>query len=225
VEFLGRVDRQIKLRGYRIEPGEIEAAIRTVVQRDVAVEVDAKLSSSNGADHTLYAWLDGGAIGPELERDLRSKLAQLLPAWMVPRRIIGLENLPMTANGKVDTRALFVPDNDEFNANSKEFSTQTEKLLAELWSELLDGAPVEPGDEFFGLGGHSLLGVRLVALINEKFNISLALRNVFERSSLEAMAADIDNLKMIIPGNDEDSDRKIVRLSRRRRSENRGTTN
>ena len=223
LEYLGRIDRQIKLRGFRIEPGEIEAAIRRAVGSDVDAFVDARRTGGQrgrtGDDHVLFGWVAGTDVTAEGEKALREALATDLPDWMVPRRIVALDRLPLTPNGKVDRAALTTPiaaDGQEAPVSAAAFETETQQLLASLWSELLDGAHVGKDDSFFALGGHSLLGVRLVASIRERFSVDLPLKTVFERADLEAMAAAIDTLKSEDRGGSASAP-TIARRSRRSR--------
>jgi hypothetical protein len=192
VEYLGRIDRQIKLRGFRIEPGEIEAALREVSGADQAV-VDVREADG---DRALYGWVTGADGGDQ--RRWRDALVERLPGWMVPRRIAVLDALPLTPNGKLDRSALTVPEggNDLLeDAGPVAYATDTERELAALWSELLGGESFRPDDGFFNVGGHSLLGVRLVAGIRTRFGVALPLRAIFEQSGLRAMARSVDALR------------------------------
>jgi amino acid adenylation domain-containing protein len=192
VEYLGRIDRQIKLRGFRIEPGEIEAALRAVSGADQAV-VDVR---ETDGDRALYGWVvlpEGEAAAATVWRDA---LAEQLPGWMVPRRIAVLDSLPLTPNGKLDRGALAIPagEGTEAAAGPVTYATDTERELAALWSDLLGGGTFRPEDGFFAVGGHSLLGVRLVAQIRQRFGVTLPLRAVFEQANLAAMARAVDAL-------------------------------
>jgi len=198
VEYLGRMDRQIKLRGFRIEPGEIEAAIKACLGGTVDAVVDARRDVRDDGmdDHALYAWVIGRTLDATEERSLRQELASQLPEWMMPRRIFGLEEPPLTPNGKLDHAALTVvrSDDDEADVLTEGFATATEEALAHIWSELLDGVAITRNDSFFSIGGHSLLGVRLVARIRTRFGVTLDLRQVFEKPNLGEMASAVDSL-------------------------------
>ncbi|MBO6563062.1 MAG: amino acid adenylation domain-containing protein, partial [Nisaea sp.] len=188
-EYLGRVDRQIKLRGFRIEPGEIEAALREVSGADQAV-VDVR---DTDGDRALYGWVTG-AVGDD-QRRWRDALAQRLPGWMVPRRIAVLDALPLTPNGKLDRSALAVPEGEESEDSAPiTYATEAERALAGIWAELLGGGTFRPEDGFFSVGGHSLLGVRLAARIREQFGSALPLKAIFAKPRLVDMAAEIDAL-------------------------------
>ncbi|UUX48467.1 amino acid adenylation domain-containing protein [Nisaea acidiphila] len=197
IEYLGRIDRQIKLRGFRIEPGEIEAALREVSGAEHAV-VDVR---ETDGDRALFGWVaspDGAFPDSTAQRHWREALAEKLPGWMVPRRIALLEALPLTPNGKIDMRALTNPEATDAETESGPvvYATDTERELAALWAALLGGGSFRPDDGFFNVGGHSLLGVRLVAGIRERFGVALSLRTVFEQPGLRAMARAVDALRL-----------------------------
>jgi amino acid adenylation domain-containing protein len=189
LEFLGRVDAQVKVRGYRVEPGEVEAALRAhPAVRDAAVTA---LRDGTGARLAGYVAADAD---PSLPAALREHLRGLLPEHLVPPSITVLETLPLTTTGKVDRRALPAPE----AAAAAEWAppaTETERALAELWTGLLDAPRVGTGDDFFSLGGHSLLAAQLVARLREAFGVELPLRTVFDAPALAALAARIDALR------------------------------
>ncbi len=194
IEFLGRADRQIKLRGFRIEPGEIEGALRACLPNADGVHVGVRPTAA-GEAAALHAWVSGVPIDAAIERALRETLRTMLPAWMVPARILPVPVLPITANGKIDAAALPLPDLAPTPApDAAEDGTATEEALRELWSDLLDGAPVRLSDSFFAVGGHSLLGVRLAAAVRMRFGVDLPLRQIFEKPGLRDMASAIDDL-------------------------------
>ena len=191
IDYLGRRDRQLKLRGYRIEPGEIEAALRDLSGgREAVVEVHGENGESE--DRALIAWLVGPALDGAGEQELRAALAERLPGWMVPRRIVGLERLPLNANGKLDRAALPAPSTTLDAPVSAPPEGPTEERLAELWSTLLDGVHASRHDDFFALGGHSLLAVRLIAAVREAFGVELPLRAIFDTPTLATLAKAID---------------------------------
>ncbi|GAB6041501.1 non-ribosomal peptide synthetase [Endothiovibrio diazotrophicus] len=192
VEYLGRVDRQIKLRGFRIEPGEIEVALREVSGAEqVAVELRERGGGDGAADRALYAWVVASA-DDQAPRRWRASLAERLPEWMVPRRIFLLDALPLNANGKLDRNALVLADEGEMERSEVSYASETERTLAGLWGELLGGGGYRPEEGFFAAGGHSLLGVKLVALIRERLGVELPLRAVFDHPALRAMAAAVE---------------------------------
>jgi acyl-coenzyme A synthetase/AMP-(fatty) acid ligase len=192
--YLGRMDRQLKLRGYRIEPGEIEAALRTISGAEQVV-VDVRTMADG--EPVLYAWVvDSRLVEADELRGWRSALREQLPQWMVPRRIGVIDSLPLNPNGKLDRGALAIPEAGSAARVEREihYGTKTEAELAKIWSTLLGGGRFAPGDGFFESGGHSLLGVRLVALIRECFGVDLPLRAIFDHATLCEMAASIDYL-------------------------------
>jgi amino acid adenylation domain-containing protein len=198
VEFLGRMDDQVKIRGYRIELGEIETCLREheqVGQAAVIVREDAP------GDKRLVAYYTGKSSGraegaPE-ERavepeELRSHLAQKLPAYMVPAGYVRLESLPLTANGKLDRKALPAPEAAAYGAQEYEAPEgETETALAEIWKKVLRIERVGRNDNFFELGGHSLLAIQLVLGIQQEFGIRIGLREVFELPRFSSLAAQV----------------------------------
>jgi natural product biosynthesis luciferase-like monooxygenase protein len=193
VEFLGRADRQIKLRGYRIELDEIESLLsehpavsQAAVIIDGAQNGDARLAA--------YVVADAGTAKLDLAK-LRRHLSRHLPDYMVPADFIVLEQLPFTPNGKVDRKAL--PKVNGSTAAPTKFiapNTPTEKALAELWQKVLRLDHVSVEHNFFASGGHSLLAMQLVGQVRDRFGIELPLRNLFERPTVGKLAEVIDAL-------------------------------
>ena len=187
--FMGRLDRQVKLRGQRVELGEIESALERCSGVERAV-VDVRRNAA-GAE-LLVGWVV--ALEEVDVAALRVTLAERLPPHMVPQALVRLDELPLTAHGKVDRRGLAVPPVD-VRADRELPATETELALATVWSDVLglDESP-RRDDDFFLLGGHSLLATRLASRVREELSVELPLRTVFEASSLEAMAARVDRL-------------------------------
>jgi hypothetical protein len=161
LEHMGRLDFQIKLRGYRIEPGEIEAVLTTHPQ----VLQAAVLGDDTLGDARLVAYVVPGPNQPEAS-ELRAHLRRSLPEYMLPQHILFLSSLPLAPNGKLDRSALPAPykesaDNTSFKAPRGEL----EEAIADLWQELLGLERVGRYDNFFDLGGHSLLAMRLISRI------------------------------------------------------------
>ena len=169
LEFLGRLDDQVKLRGLRIELGEIEAALRKQagVLQAVVVMREGQLIG--------YVVLEGGQ---PTTQELREKLRQQLPEYMVPAAIVVLASLPLTANGKLDRKALPAPEFTSVGSRSP--SNLQEEILAFLFAEVLCLERVGIDDNFFSLGGHSLLATRLTSRIRSTFGVELAGRTLFE---------------------------------------------
>ena len=187
LEYLGRIDHQIKLRGMRIELGEVEAAL---AEHPAVREAVAAVRDAAPGDPRLYAWVVPEAHA-RLDRELlRHFLAEQLPDPMIPRAIVALDALPLTPSGKVDRAALPAPgDADLLRAAAREPpATPLETALAALWSELLGITDIGRRDDFFVIGGHSLLAARLVARLRERLGVEVTLRQVFETPALADLA-------------------------------------
>jgi amino acid adenylation domain-containing protein len=184
LEFLGRDDGQVKVRGFRIELGEIEAQLSA--HPEVRKAVVLAREDAPG-DQRLVAYYEGHG---ELEAGaLKDRLSGRLPEFMVPSAYVRLERLPLTPNGKVDRAALPAPGADAYAARGYEAPEgESEQALAELWSELLGVERIGRHDDFFALGGYSLLATRLVLRINHAMNVDLALKDVFELPVLSDLA-------------------------------------
>ncbi|MCI0663752.1 MAG: amino acid adenylation domain-containing protein, partial [Acidobacteria bacterium] len=191
IEFLGRVDHQVKIHGYRVEVGEIEAALR---QHPCIRECVTLIKEDNRGERSLVAY-----IVPIQEQiidaaQVRSFLKARLPEYMVPTAIVALKALPLTPNGKVDRRAL--PDLERLIESSSAAyvapRTTIEEILAGIWSRMLEIGQVGVNDNFFDLGGHSLLAMRLVSKLRLVFQVEIALRTLFESPTLRAMAEIIE---------------------------------
>jgi amino acid adenylation domain-containing protein len=205
VEFIGRLDQQIKLRGFRVELGEIEAAL----QQHPAVRAAAVIAREDGAGgQRLTAYVVGEQRTGHTEQtggnddsrfsvlgsQLRAFLAQRLPDYMIPSAFVTLDALPLTPNGKVDRRALPAPAQGERPADQPFVAprTPTETLLANIWAEVLGIAQVSADDHFFALGGHSLLATQLISRVRDAFNADLSLRDLFETLTVAGLAERID---------------------------------
>ncbi|MCB9796383.1 MAG: amino acid adenylation domain-containing protein [Alphaproteobacteria bacterium] len=182
LEFLGRLDHQVKVRGYRIELGEIEAALSA--QPGVSLCVVVAREDGPGGKQ-LVAYLVGEAL-PEIEA-LRGSLRSQLPEWMVPSAFVTLDALPLTPNGKVDRKSLPAPDLTRTDALVLP-RTEPEAQMASLWSSILGVAHVSVTDDFFALGGHSLLLTQLASRVRAELGVEVPLRALFEARTLEAQA-------------------------------------
>ncbi|HET7866620.1 MAG TPA: amino acid adenylation domain-containing protein, partial [Burkholderiaceae bacterium] len=200
LQFLGRRDQQVKLRGFRIEPGEIETALARVPGvRDVAVLA----REDEPGRQRLVAYLTGPRVpAPEA---LRSTLARVLPDHMVPAAYVRLESLPLTPNGKLDRQALPAPEGSAFGAVLFEPPQgPLECALATLWGELLGHPQVGRQDSFFELGGHSLLAVQLASRVRSRLGVEVALAQLFAQPRLAGFAqavaaASASTLPAIVP--------------------------
>ncbi|WP_010494699.1 non-ribosomal peptide synthetase [Paenibacillus elgii] len=199
IEYLGRIDHQVKLRGYRIEPGEIEAALR-----ECAGVKDAFVMTweDRPGDIRLVAYAvpeeeAKERAASELPGLWRSELRRKLPDYMVPTAIVVMAELPLSPNGKVDRKALPAPEAGVVtDADYVAPRTPVEAKLSELWKEVLGlSAVVGVKDNFFDLGGHSLRATTLGAKIHQSLNVSLSLRQMFQHPTLELMAQVIEQLQ------------------------------
>ncbi|GLF92746.1 non-ribosomal peptide synthetase [Streptomyces yaizuensis] len=185
LEFLGRRDEQIKIRGHRVEPGEIAAAVRACPG-----VVDAQVVPRDG---TLIAYCVGD-VEPAL---LRTRLAARLPAALVPAAYVRLPALPLLPSGKPDRAALPEPaEGDYAQAAFAPPEGETEQELARLWAGLLPTSRIGRDDDFFALGGHSLTAVRLTAAIRRHFDADLTLADVFAHPTLRALALRVVDLEL-----------------------------
>ncbi|RKH54663.1 amino acid adenylation domain-containing protein, partial [Corallococcus llansteffanensis] len=192
LEYFHRIDHQVKVRGFRIEPGEIEAALLEHPALKEAVVV-ARQDAPGDARLVAYAVAHESST-PEARsgESLRDFLRQRLPEHMVPTAFVLLEALPLTPNGKVDRKALPAPDASAATAEYVAPSTPTEEQLADLWAEVLRLPRVGARDHFFDAGGHSLRATQLVARVRATFSVELPLRAIFEAPVLADLARRID---------------------------------
>ncbi|UZW58433.1 non-ribosomal peptide synthetase [Lysobacter enzymogenes] len=188
LEYRGRGDDQVKLRGYRIEPGEIAAKLAALPQVvDAAVTVEGQ-----GEGAWLMAYAVAAANAEPDPQALRDALRGVLPDYMLPRQIQLLPALPLTANGKLDRKALPKPQTGERDEGVLE--SASERRLAELWRQLLGGELPGRDAHFFARGGHSLLVVRLAEAIRVEFAVAVPLKSLFEQPRLAEQAALLDAL-------------------------------
>jgi len=191
VEFLGRVDHQVKIRGFRLELGEVEAALARHPEVAQAVVVDRDEPATGGKRLVAYVVVRGGGEPPQGAAGLRGFLAAKLPAFMVPAVFVFLDALPLTANGaKVDRRALPAPSGLEGRAEALREAPRTalEQTIAGLWRELLQLEQVGIRENFFDLGGHSLLLARLHARLQEALGRPFAMLDLFQHPTIESLA-------------------------------------
>ncbi|HJX28512.1 MAG TPA: amino acid adenylation domain-containing protein, partial [Thermoanaerobaculia bacterium] len=195
IEFLGRIDRQVKLRGNRLELGEIEAALtRHPALRDAAVVVD---ENGPGGRRLVAFWVGrhDQEAPPPMADEIAAFLRQTLPEYMIPALFVPVDGLPLSPNGKIDRRALtaLIPDLSGKTADSAGTPmTQTEELMAQIWCQVLGVEAVAPQDDFFHLGGHSLLTAGVISRIRETFGAELPLQAVFLTPTVAGLAAAVD---------------------------------
>ena len=193
--YLGRIDDQIKILGYRIEPAEIVS----VLDRHQGIQSSVVMARTDGgSEKHLVAYIVPNANLPLSAGELQSFLRQELPEHMIPVLFVQLESLPLTPNGKVDRAALPPPDTDN-TLRDEEFvapRSPIEKRLAEMLASLLGLDQVGITDNFFMLGGHSLLGTQLISHLRGAFGIELGLRTLFDAPTIEQLALEVEQLVM-----------------------------
>ncbi|MEI6381464.1 MAG: amino acid adenylation domain-containing protein [Cyanobacteriota bacterium ELA615] len=181
IEYLGRIDTQVKIRGFRIELGEIETTLNNHPQIQQAVVIARE---DNPGDKKLVAYIVNNEETIE-PKELRNYLQEKLPEFMVPSFFVNLERLPLTPNGKIDRRALPIPKID-FTSYS-EPSSENEKTIAKIWAELLNLEKVGIDDNFFNIGGNSLLAVSLFQKIEKNFGIILPVSTLFRSPTIREL--------------------------------------
>ena len=180
LQYLGRADEQVKIRGYRIEPGEIQAVLAGLdgVEQAVVIAREDRVG-----DPRLVGYFTGTADPVKI----RVALAEKLPAYMVPAAVVELDSLPLTVSGKLDRRALPVPDYQD-TENYRAPSTPTEEILAGIFAHVLGTERVGVDDSFFDLGGDSLSAMRLIAAVNNSMGSGLGVRVLFETPTVAQLA-------------------------------------
>lgn len=193
IEFLGRVDEQIKIRGFRVEPNEIIAALNSCpgVQNSTVL-----VREEQGGEKRIIAYVVPGADGVLSATALRQRLSTLLPDYMWPSAFVELDSIPATVNGKVDRAALPVPTTANTVRDEAYVAPQgvVENRLAAMIAPLLHLDRVGANDNFFLLGGHSLLGTQLITRISQTFGVDLPLLSLFDHPTLAGMSAEIERL-------------------------------
>jgi len=184
IEYLGRIDDQVKIRGYRVELGEIE----TVLQQHASVRQGVVLAKedSNGNKRLAGYVASEGIFNKE---EITAYLKDQLPEYMVPALWVELENLPVTANGKIDRKALPDPDASVLLSNNYIAPrNEVEEKLAAIWKELLGVEKVGVYDNFFELGGHSLMAIRVISAIRKQMNVELAIKDLFHFTTINDLS-------------------------------------
>src|SRR5260370_4922040 len=187
LEYLARVDNQVKVRGYRIELGEIEATLAN----HPGVTSGAVLAREDEAGNKQ---LVGYVVTPENKpttiEELRLYLREKLPEYMVPAQFVILDSLPLTLNGKIDQKALPAPSHTNIS-DARKFAapgTDIEKALAAIYTELLKVERIGIHDDFFDLGGHSLMAVNMISKIREVFGFDLPLATLLEAPTIASLS-------------------------------------
>jgi amino acid adenylation domain-containing protein len=211
IEFLGRLDNQVKLRGFRIELEEIEAALKrhpAIKETAVRVQNDERVGSR------LVAYLvpnDAGGL-PSAE-EMREALRHILPEYMVPATFVTLEAMPLTPNRKIDRKALPAPDlTRQVSETYIAPRTEMEKGLVEVWSKVLQVNQIGVHDNFFDLGGHSLLAMRLISEVRKVMHEEFSVQEFFQDPTIEKMACVLEKKRAVAP----DSEKRAFHLVLRR---------
>lgn len=211
IEFFGRVDNQVKLRGFRIEPGEIESALAShLAVRDALVVARA----DEDGEKQLVAYVVG-ASGEDVPgaSQLRQFLKERLPAHMIPSLFVSLEQFPLTINGKVDYRALPAPQGAQAVRETTFVApgTMTEEILARIWSKILGVKRIGIHDNFFELGGNSLSATQLVSQVRHTFEIELSVRDLFQHQTIAQLALPIEEalIMQVDELTDEEAEEKL----------------
>ncbi|WP_235865201.1 non-ribosomal peptide synthetase, partial [Streptomyces cacaoi] len=190
LEYIGRADHQVQVRGFRIEPGEIEAAlVRHPQVADAAVVARTEPGAEPGHGVRLVGYVAPAAGAAPRPADVTGHLRALLPEHMVPSAVVVLDELPLTANGKLDRAALPAPRFDSAPASGRAPRTPQEQVLAGLFAEVLGLGRVGVDEDFFALGGHSLLATRLLARARAVLGVELSVRALFEAPTVAGLAA------------------------------------
>jgi len=191
IEFLGRIDHQVKIRGHRIELAEIEAALR---QHPAVREAAVVKKDGRAGDKRLVCYFVAAADPGPLISDLRGYLKQRLPDYMVPSVYVRIEGIPLTPSGKVDRRALPEPELKSRSADEEYVSPRTpvEEVVAGIWADVIEKQAVGRYDNFFDLGGHSLLATRVASRLRQAFQIEVPLRALFESPTVAEIAERIE---------------------------------
>ncbi len=195
LEFLGRADYQIKIRGYRVELGEIEiaAARHPQIKRCVA-----QIRKNSANETELVGYLETGKNAVPFINDLREFLANRLPEYMIPQAFYIIEKMPLTPNGKINRRELEKIGSEMLKPQAEFIApqTETEKILAEIWREVLGLSKISVNADFFELGGHSLKAIQIIARVRDRFRLDVPLRELFAQKTVSEMASLIENLQL-----------------------------
>ena len=191
IEFLGRLDDQVKIRGFRIELGEIEAVLAS---HPAVRQALVRARQDTLGDKRLVAYVvptDPALSGPE---QLRGLLRERLPSYMHPTAYVALDELPLTANGKIDYKALPAPDGSAYASGYEEPVGEIETGLAAIWAQVLKLEKVGRHDNFFELGGHSLLATQVISRARDKFDLHIELEGIFLAGTVRELAEYINVL-------------------------------
>ncbi|MFE5584085.1 amino acid adenylation domain-containing protein [Kitasatospora sp. NPDC056531] len=191
LEFLGRTDRQIKIRGFRVEPGELEDRLRAHPQVTAAVAVPCSGPDGDAFLAAYYVLAPEGTAGDD---DLRAHCAATLPGHLVPSALVRMDALPLTPNGKVDTAALPAATSAPGTA-AQPPETELEQLIADVWADVLGRDTVHADENFFALGGHSLVALRVVSRLKRDAGIALRTKDVYRFPRLRDLARHAESVR------------------------------
>jgi len=190
IEFLGRNDQQVKVRGFRIELGEIES--RLTSHPGVREAVVVAIEQSPGQKRLVAYITSRGQQAPAAD-ELRKVLGMTLPEYMIPSAFVVLPNIPLTASGKLDRRALPMPDNEAFSrAEYEPPAGHVEEAVARIWEDLLGAAPVGRNDHFFELGGHSIMAMQVMVRLRSSLSVEVPVSTLFEHPTLREFCLRIE---------------------------------
>jgi acyl-coenzyme A synthetase/AMP-(fatty) acid ligase/acyl carrier protein len=199
LEFVGRTDHQVKIRGFRVELGEIEAAL---ARHEEVADAVVVVREDRPGDKRLVAYVVARPDGAGLADRLRSRLRDKLPGYMVPAHVVLLTALPRTPSGKVDRNALPSPTADGVSAGRPHVAarTPTEVRIAALWADALGIESPGVDDDFFDVGGDSLKAAQIVTALRLEFGVDVAMRHLFERSTIAGLSEVVDVLAVSMSG-------------------------
>ncbi|MFN6479636.1 non-ribosomal peptide synthetase [Nostoc sp. DedQUE07] len=222
IEFLGRIDHQVKIRGFRVELGEIETFL---LQHQAVREAVVVVMEENPDDKRLVAYVVPSAecdrndlSSSKLIQQLRDLLKEKLPGYMIPSAIVQIEALPLSPSGKVDRRALPVPNfQNESELGFVAPRTPTEEIVADIWIQILKREHIGIYDNFFDLGGHSLLATQAISRLRKAFKVELPLRSLFEAPTLAQLVERIEKMLAVqqlelVSMDEVDCDREEIEL-------------
>ncbi|AUT02007.1 non-ribosomal peptide synthetase [Nostoc sp. CENA543] len=196
IEYLGRIDNQVKVSGFRIELGEIETAL---LQHPAIKEAVVIVREDTPGEKLLVNYFVAASSADNLSivSELRQFLKQKLPEYMVPKIFMALETMPLNANGKVDRRVLPKPDSyrPELEANYVAPRTPTEQQIADIWSQVMNIKQVGIYDNFFELGGYSLIGIQVVSRMRQALQVEILMSNLFELPTVADLAERVETLR------------------------------
>jgi amino acid adenylation domain-containing protein len=202
--FAGRKDDQIKIRGYRIELGEIEHAL----QEEETITNAVVLTKEHDGEKQIVSYLKGENIDIQ---QIRNKLSKKMPGYMLPTCYLLLDEIPLTANGKVDKTEILKLE--VFKIKTSDYvgpTSETESRIVEIWQEILGLEKIGVTDDFFDLGGHSLKATELLSVLQKQFDVSINIQELFMRPTIQNLAVNIENIKWLEEMNNEQSVKKIL---------------